>query len=956
MIYGRNRERSQLRELLDDAIAGHGSLVLISGEAGIGKTTLVDDLIHQAEQHRCLVLSGGCYDLTTTPPYGPWIEVLEDYQPGDSGPQLPPWFGSPEELEQVGSQARLFEETRSFFASVAEQQPLMIVLEDLHWSDTASLDALRYMARQLAGGPVLLVATYRDDEITRRHQLSRMLPAIVRESSAARLNLSTLDDGAVRELIMDRYDLSPHDLERLSDHISDLAEGNSLYVVELLQTLEDVGSLQVEDDRAEVGALDRVVVPPLIGQLIEERLERLDPDAANLLEIASVIGQEFDFELWSDVSDAGDDLLFNTLETALRRRLIEETDHNGRYRFTHALIREALYERQIWPRRRQQHRTIAESLEVRPQPSPDIVAFHYQMAEEYRAARWLSKAGKQAEQAFAWMSAVERYEAAAKLLKPRPEDRSEYCRLLADTARLLRFDDPERGLQYLEEALEHAQIADDKELVGACLLQRGILRTHIADVEGGVDDVLDGLAILEEAGRIEAIEDRLGSSIRGSVGLLLSNTGRLQESLDFWERYFAENSKQIETWGNALGRTYAMLGRPDEARKICNEMLSAAEARSHILNALSAAVSEVAFVAIPFYFDDVGYRKTTWDRYREFQMAGSGFSTHPLNLLAPPPDGPGFMGSSDWDTWRRWQTNISSFGYSFWGHYGCAMMGVLSRLQGDTKSALVQVPAVLTLGTSTRPGSTPSFYSSTILQCLAADLALDNLDLEEARSWLEAHDHWMEWSGAVLGLAEGQLGWARYHRVAGDLPKSREHAERAHEHASGPRQPLALIAADRFLGQLDVDEENWDEAEGHLDASLALAERCEAPFEQALTLVVMAELAAKLGEVNEARRLIRRVWEICEPLGAKPTLERVDEIEATLPRTRRSSTDHPFGLSGREIEVLRLVARGRTDAEAAKELFISPRTVSQHLRNAYNKIGVNNRAEATRMAVEAGIV
>jgi DNA-binding NarL/FixJ family response regulator len=98
------------------------------------------------------------------------------------------------------------------------------------------------------------------------------------------------------------------------------------------------------------------------------------------------------------------------------------------------------------------------------------------------------------------------------------------------------------------------------------------------------------------------------------------------------------------------------------------------------------------------------------------------------------------------------------------------------------------------------------------------------------------------------------------------------------------------------------------------------------------------------------------VREICEPLGAKPTLERVDAIEALLPKTRRSNEEHAFGLTGREVEVLRLVARGRTDAEAAEELFISPRTASQHLRNAYNKLGVSNRAEATRVAVEAGIV
>ncbi len=229
-------------------------------------------------------------------------------------------------------------------------------------------------------------------------------------------------------------------------------------------------------------------------------------------------------------------------------------------------------------------------------------------------------------------------------------------------------------------------------------------------------------------------------------------------------------------------------------------------------------------------------------------------------------------------------------------------------------------------------------------------------DLAKARSWLEAHDRWIEFSGTVPSRAEGQTRWAQYYRATVDQTRARKCAEAAFELASNPRQPPALIAADRFLAQLDVDEGQYDDAEARLAASLELAERCEAPFEQALTLVVMAERAAKLGEVDQARGFIARVREICEPLGAKPTLERVDEIDATLPKARRSGEEHPFGLTDREVEVLQLVARGRTDAEAAEDLFISPRTVGQHLRNAYNKLGVNNRAEATRVAVEQDIV
>ncbi|MEZ4522129.1 MAG: LuxR C-terminal-related transcriptional regulator [Thermomicrobiales bacterium] len=275
--------------------------------------------------------------------------------------------------------------------------------------------------------------------------------------------------------------------------------------------------------------------------------------------------------------------------------------------------------------------------------------------------------------------------------------------------------------------------------------------------------------------------------------------------------------------------------------------------------------------------------------------------------------------------------------------------------QGRVGHFRTQLRHVFPNGPKTRLGDA-HILPALLLQRDAATLAISDGDMQSAFDWLTMHDSWIQRSGIVPGRAEGQLGWARYRRATGDLHESREHAERAHKLASNPRQPLALIAADRFLGQLDVDQGKYDEAKRRLDASLELAERCEAPFEQALTLVVMAERAAKLGDAEESREFINRVREICEPLGAKPTLERVGEIEAMLPGARRSSEDHPFGLTGREVEVLRLVARGRTDAEAAEELFISPRTVSQHLRNAYNKIGVNNRAEATRVAVEQGIV
>ena len=254
MIYGRDRERAQLRELLDDAIAGHGSLVLISGEAGIGKTALVDTLLGEATEQGCLVLTGGCYDLSTTPPYGPWTEILfRRYRPEDDLPPLPDPLREGD-LTSIGGQQELFALVFDFLTDIATVQPLMIVLEDLHWSDEASLEALRWMSRWFEDRRILIIATYRDDELTRRHSLYQLLPMLVRESQAERIALHSLDELDVRAFVGDQYSLNADDVERLSSYLHALGEGNPFFVGELLRGLEDDGVLQWGERLVAVGA------------------------------------------------------------------------------------------------------------------------------------------------------------------------------------------------------------------------------------------------------------------------------------------------------------------------------------------------------------------------------------------------------------------------------------------------------------------------------------------------------------------------------------------------------------------------------------------------------------------------------------------------------------------------------------------------------------------------------
>ena len=338
-IIGRDRERAQLRELLDAAIAGHGSLALISGEAGIGKTTLVDDLITSARDAGCLVLSGGCYDLTTTPPYGPWAEALRRHEPRADQPQTPAWFSDPDTLGEIGSQAALFEEARRFFFELAESQPMVVVLEDLHWSDNASLEALRYLARTLRETPILIVVTYREDELTRRHELYQLLPSLVRESQAQRVHLNQLDRADIRRLVANRYDLGKADIERLVEHVIERSEGNPFFATEILQGLEDEQVLQLSGEGWSVADMEGIPIPLLLRQVLDQRLATLTPETLSALQVAAVIGQVVPVDLWQQVTEPDAGSFDQVVAEALETRILDEAPSPDALAFRHALLR-----------------------------------------------------------------------------------------------------------------------------------------------------------------------------------------------------------------------------------------------------------------------------------------------------------------------------------------------------------------------------------------------------------------------------------------------------------------------------------------------------------------------------------------------------------------------------------------------------------------------------------------
>jgi DNA-binding CsgD family transcriptional regulator len=963
---GRDRELAILRERLTAAADGHGSLVLIGGEAGSGKTALAEVLCREAEERGMLVLVGRCFDLIETPPYGPWLDLFDKYRPRDASPPPPAAFAQ-HGVGRVASQSTLFHEVREFLTAFAARRPLLLYLDDLHWSDPASLDLLRYLARNVSEAPILLIAAYRTEEVAREHLLYTLLPILARESSAVRRDLRPLREEDVRRLLVARYHLQADDLTRLGTYLHARAEGNALFLGELLRTLEADAILRATGTDWAVGDLAQAPVPRLLRQVIDARLLRLGGDTGRILAMGAVIGQEISYVLWAAVAETDEATLLTAIERGVTATLVEELPDGTGARFVHALIREAVYEGIRPSLRRALHRRVAEALLAqRRSPDPDAVAYHLQRAGDDRAVAWLVQAGERAQRAYAWVTAAERYTAALARVAESQADERERGWLLYRLGSVDRFDDA-HAAAYFREANEIATRIGDAVLFAISLFWHGYhtnpqIRRGLAEMERSIA-LLTALSPADRARIVahDSVEAFDEDSIWGRYYARLVGTGRYAESREWAERFCPEGlgnttaGSPRPSFGQGyrgLGTLFGALGRPDEARRAFTLAREALEARGDYIEAGVAAMWELTDVLLTYQTDDLIGRQ----RLAETMAAlwSRAIDSHPdlpvarAYLLLMPVDG-------RWSEARAVAQAMFAAG-GFIRPYGFLRIPIIAvaREQGDLPLATMLIAETFPAGLATDHENVMSFRGNLITQSLAAAVAIDAGDLPTARAWLEMHDRWLTWSGSVFGQADGALGWAHYHRAAGDLDLAHRRATEALVHATGPRQPLTLLAAHRLLGELDTDAWRFDAASTHLDAALQLAHACAAPYERALTLLSLATLHTATADHQAAGQSLAEARAICVPLGAQPALARADALAALL--APRGETVYPAGLSAREVEVLRLVAAGRTNREIAVALSIAEKTVERHITHILTKANLANRAAAASFATHHGLI
>jgi len=452
-LVGREREMSELLAGLQDARSGHGRLLLIAGAPGIGKTRLVDELATEAKARGATVLWGRCWEAGGAPAYRPWVQCLRTLIGGRDLKGIADKLGAgaadvaqiiPElrdhltdlpslpSLDPEGARFRLFDATTALLRAAAQVQPVVLVLDDLHVADTPSVLLLRFVAREIAGSPILIVAAYRDVQLTTGHPSTAALVDVIREPTARQIQLGGLTEGDVRRFVEELMGAQLPD--RLVSSVYAKTEGNPLFVGEVVRLLAHEGRL------VEAEGVLALALPEMIREVIARRVEPISPQSKRVLSFASVLGREFDLDALSRVMDMESDEVLQALDEPIAARIVSEVPGAlARLRFAHVLIRETLYQEITPAHRARLHRWVGEALESlygeSREPHLAELAHHFFQAapggDVDRAVRYARAAGDRAVRLLAYEEAVRLYRMALEALDlKRPPDEELRCALL----------------------------------------------------------------------------------------------------------------------------------------------------------------------------------------------------------------------------------------------------------------------------------------------------------------------------------------------------------------------------------------------------------------------------------------------------------------------------------------------------------------------------------------------
>ena len=523
---GRERELAQLSGALDKAVAGHGRMFMVSGEPGIGKTRLADEISARARSRGLRVIWGRCWEGGGAPAFWPIIQIIRKCAERPDFAQLTEALGpgveqvaalvpelvrpAPVQGERAGLQRidpeqarfRLFDAVATLLRSVAQREPLIIVIDDLHDANLATLQMVRFLARALRDSPILLIGTHREAEVERSPELRSVFADLGRESDQLPLRGLSLADTA--GLIRNHIYTAPD--ERFLTMLHQTTEGNPLFLSGVLQMLAAEGKLE-HQERLSAGDLN---LPANVRGAIERSLSGLSKRTGTLLSIAAVQGIEFDPALLEHVAGVSAKQLLDCLDDAASSGLVAiAPESRGHYRFTHALTRLVIYDGIASAARVRLHLRIAEALEESHatdlRPRLEEIAYHFRETHAEgaeKAIEYTIKAADAARGVFAFEQAAELYQLAVEMMErygTAADRRAELFELAANVVGEARGDKT-LTLRYQEGALELYEKLGQTEKCAGIHIALGIDYTiqPLADIPRALEHLRKAEAVLGE--------------------------------------------------------------------------------------------------------------------------------------------------------------------------------------------------------------------------------------------------------------------------------------------------------------------------------------------------------------------------------------------------------------------------------------------------------------------------
>jgi len=958
--------------LLPSAEGEGRRVVLLGGEAGSGKSRLVREFAAEAAQSGALVLHGAC-DAVVHAPYGPFSQALERLAAvldedelrtalGSSGgelmrllPNLGERLGGlspPVSADPDTERHRLHTAVSDLLERVGRRRPVVLVIEDGHWADAPTLLLLRHLAQAAWAGRVLLFATFRDTEDEVPQALAQTLADLRRSDDVVRMRLEGLSDVEVNEFVRRVTEgRASAELPEIARAISNLTGGNAFLMCELWRALlETDATADGEGELRLAGSLlAQLQTPESVREVVSARLARLAPATTELLELAATAGAEFELAIVRRGSRLQERELIAAVDEATRSGIIVELP--GRqlaYRFSHELVRRAVYDRLSGVRRAELHLRIGEAMEAAEGRSARTLAdlaHHFAAATAVagveRAIRYNVLAARAAADALAFDDAAQLLLTAHALGIDDARERAEVLLELG-----MARHRAGSALDAREALAAAAQIG--RELADAELLARAAARYEEASWRPGMEG--GAVELLEEAtAALGEHESQLSVELLGSLARALDGQGEhergaivranaIELARRLGDRAGLATVLVRSYWSRGATPIEQILKMLTEARAISEELGDTE------LQAEAMSWRAPAFVAIA---DIPAARSEAAQLRRMAEITRQTFNLHVAEHYgAAIALSDGELDAAEAMAGRSEAAGRMLTGRDASGTYGIQMFS-LRREQGRL-AELASVIRILVAGERERSPWRPGLVSLLVelgmeseARSELAQIASEGLDAFRESLWLASLTYLTD---ACVAVGDETVAALLYPELA---PLASSNVMVGH-------LVVYYGSADRYLGMLAATVGEWELAEAHFEQALAANVAMEAKTWLAHTNHQYARmlLARGDGHPERARALLVEADRLARAIGMASLHNRIAAMNIASAPAGAGGRDSilPDALSGREAQILRLVARGLSNREIGAELYISEHTAANHIRSILRKTGCANRTEAASYA------